>query len=207
MNEKTIIFIRHGETLWNKERRYQGQLDSPLSAQGLLQAEQVGEFLRKRPIDVVYSSDLKRALLTAESIAKHHQLSPLADQRLREMSFGVWEGLTRKEAKAKYPDLWIARGDDHLNTRIPQGELPHEVIQRLRSFLAECTSKAEHQTIVVVSHGGTLRFTLAELMSMPLEQSSCLKQSNTGLSELIFTEHQQNCRWEVVCLNSTGHLR
>lgn len=202
----TIIFVRHGETLWNKELRYQGQQDSPLSSSGLLQAEKVGEFLRNRPIDAVYSSDLKRALLTAEAIAKHHQLSPKVDRRLREMSFGVWEGKTRDEVRLEYPDLWDARGRNNIETRIPQGELPGEVVQRLRSFLKELVTDAADQTIVVVSHGGTLRFTLASLLHIPLERSASLHQSNTGISEMLYTRKGRLFTWEAICLNCTGHL-
>ena len=206
MNVKTIIFVRHGETQWNKEGRYQGQLDSPLSQLGLMQAERVGRYLSQRPIDAVYSSDLKRAITTAECIAKHHGLTPVVDGRLREMSFGVWEGLTREEVKNTYPELWNARHFDRLTTRIPEGELPSEVVARFQSFLTDFTSKDPHQTIVVVSHGGTLRFVLASLLCMPLERSSCLRQSNTGVSILIFREQNKECPWEVVCLNSTSHL-
>lgn len=202
----TIIFVRHGETLWNKERRYQGQKDSPLSPKGLLQAEKVGEFLRNRKIHAVYSSDLKRALVTAESIAKHHQLRPTVDVRLREMSFGVWEGQTREEVRLQYPDLWKARGQDIVTTRIPEGELPEEVVQRFRGFLDSCLAKAPNQTIVVVSHGGALRLTIASLLNIPLDKASCLHQSNTGITELIFTNKSPHVPWEAVCINCTGHL-
>ena len=91
----TIIFVRHGETAWNLELRYQGQGDSPLSEQGVAQAKRVGDFLSRRKIAAVYTSDLGRAVFTAETIAQHHGLKPIADQRLREMTFGVWEGNPR----------------------------------------------------------------------------------------------------------------
>lgn len=206
MNATTIIFVRHGETLWNQEGRYQGQMDSPLSKLGLDQAERVGEWLSKRRIDAVYTSDLKRAERTAECIAKHHKLKPTIDPRLREMAFGVWEGLTRQEVRAQYAQLWAERHQDRLQTRIPQGELPAEVVERLRSFLSDCTAREEKQTIVVVSHGGALRLILASLLGIPLEHSSCLSQSNTGVSELVFRKGSKSCPWEVLCLNSTSHL-
>ena len=74
----SIMFVRHGETLWNQQRRYQGQADSPLSELGLAQAELVGKFLSSRRIDAVYTSDLGRAVQTADCIAKHHGLSAIA---------------------------------------------------------------------------------------------------------------------------------
>ncbi len=206
MTATTIIFVRHGETLWNKERRYQGQQDSPLSPAGLIQAEKVGQFLRNRSIQAVYSSDLKRAQLTAESIAKHHQLSPVIDPRLREMSFGVWEAKTREQVKLEYPDLWEARGQDALRTRIPGGELPLEVVQRFQDFLDAQVPRAFGKTIVVVSHGGALRLTIASLLHIPLEKSHCLRQSNVGVSELRYLQQGRNCSWEAICINSTAHV-
>lgn len=201
----TLIFVRHGETTWNQELRYQGQCDSALSELGLLQAEKVGEFLKGRKIDAVYSSDLGRAVLTAEKIAQHHGLVPILDERLREMSFGVWEGLTRAEVLAKYPDLYQARYEDRLKRRIPGGELPGEVVERLHRFLDECLPKHEGETIVAVSHGGALRLVLASLLHIPLGHSSCLSQSNAGISELIYKPGGP-CPWQVVTINSTCHL-
>ncbi|MDI9484217.1 MAG: histidine phosphatase family protein [Bacillota bacterium] len=206
MSKTTVILVRHGETLWNKELRYQGQQDSPLSPKGLQQAEVVGSFLQNRSIDAVYSSDLKRALLTAESIAKHHQLTPIVDQRLREIAFGVWEGKTRTEVQEEYPEVWEARIRDVLTTRISGGELPSEVLERLHSFLNALLSDCRGQTIAVVSHGGALRLLIASLLQMPLEKAHCIHQSNTGISELIHYEDGERCWWEAACINSTGHL-
>lgn len=202
----TILFIRHGETLWNLERRYQGQADSPLSSKGKLQAEQVAKFLSKRSIDAVYTSDLKRAYLTASEIAKCHQLEPIADQRLREMSFGVWEGLTRQEVLDKYPDLFQARFKDHLKNRIPGGELPAEVVLRMEEFLVQKLEEHQDQTIVIVSHGATLRSTIATLLSMPLGKSYCLLQSNAGVSEFVYDKQGSSHPWQAVTINSTAHL-
>ena len=195
-----MIFVRHGETLWNQELRYQGQQDSPLSPAGIRQAQKVGEFLSEREVDAVYSSDLKRALFTAQTIARHHHINPSVDQRLREMSFGLWEGLTREEVVKRYPELWSARLQNSLETRIPDGELPGEVVTRFQSFLQECTAKDEGQTIVVVSHGAALRLVIASLLHIPLGKSYCLHQSNTGISELLY------CSWEALCINCTAHL-
>lgn len=201
----TLIFVRHGETTWNQELRYQGQCDSPLSELGLLQAEKLGQFLSRRKIDAVYSSDLGRAVATAQKIAQHHALIPIVDERLREMNFGVWEGLTRSEVLAKYPDLYQARYEDRLNLRIPGGELPREVVERLHRFLGERLSEHDGETIVAVSHGGALRLVLASLLHIPLEYSSCLSQSNAGISELIYDQGAA-CPWQVVTINSTCHL-
>lgn len=204
----TIIFVRHGETLWNRQLRYQGQKDSPLSPAGMDQATKVGEFLRKRAIDAVYSSDLKRALFTAERIGELHNLAPTVDPRLREMSFGVWEGKTRSEVAKEYPELWEARLQNVLTTRIPEGELPAEVVERFLSFLHEQTQTGQpkDRAIVVVSHGGALRLVIASLIHIPLEKSYCLRQSNAGISEFLCSRKGPDYDWEAVTINSTAHL-
>lgn len=201
-----IIFVRHGETVWNLERRYQGQLDSPLSPGGLMQAQEVGKALSKRKLGAIYSSDLGRALLTAESIAKHHPLNPITDVRLREMSFGVWEGLTRDEITARFPELFYARYQDSVESRVPGGELPSEVVARFQDFLADTIIKHENETVVIVSHGGALRAIIATLLHIPLEKSYCIRQSNAGLSEFNCSKKAKQCTYEAVYINCTAHL-
>lgn len=202
-----LILIRHGETLWNIERRFQGQKDSPLSGQGIVQADLVAQALSKRKINAIYSSDLSRAWLTAERIGKPHNLEPHSDQRLREIHFGIWEGLTRQEVLTRYGDLYEARFKDYLNVRVPEGELPQELLARFHGFLDEKISQHQNQTIIIVSHGAALRLIIASLLHIPLERSYCLKQSNTGISELKFTKRNSDCFWQALTINSTDHLR
>lgn len=201
-----LFLIRHGETIWNIERRYQGQKDSPLSEEGIRQGQITGRFLAERKVDAVYSSDLSRAVKTAEAIAHHHGLTPELDPRIREMSFGVWEGMTRDEIKQTFPDVFYARYKDSMNTRIPGGELPHEVVERFQGFLNELVKTHQNETVVVVSHGGSLRFVIASLLHIPLEKSYCLHLSNAGISELLYQVTHKQCQWEAITLNSTGHL-
>lgn len=201
----TVIFVRHGETAWNLEQRYQGQEDSPLSDEGLLQAKRVGEFLSRRKIDAIYTSDLGRAVVTAQCIAEPHKLKPIVDKRLREMSFGVWEGLTRAEVSEQFPELFQARLNDSLAHPIPGGEEPQEVVGRFLDCLEEKLASHEGETIVFVSHGATLRLVLAHLLDIPLSKSQCLAQSNGGISELVFDKNSP-CPWRVITINSTAHL-
>ena len=96
-----LILVRHGETEWNAQRRYQGHSDVPLSALGRRQAARAAERLAALKIDAVYTSDLGRALETAEIIAEQRGLEVCAEPRLRELNFGVFEGLTFDEAQAQ----------------------------------------------------------------------------------------------------------
>lgn len=201
-----LILVRHGETVWNQQRRYQGQEDSPLSSLGLRQAEKTGHFLSARKIDAIYSSDLKRALLTAKEISRHHKLTPVIDHRLREISFGIWEGLSRTEVKEKHSHIYKARRKDSLHTRIPGAELPREVVKRFQEALQELLVKHDQQTLLIVGHGGCLRVNVASLLHIPLEKSHCIRFYNAGISELLYRGEGQVCPWQVVTLNSTAHL-
>ena len=190
---------------WNSVTRARRIALSPL---GREQAAKVGQFLSTRAIDAVFCSDLQRAYFTAKRIGERHDLEPQVDPRLREMSFGVWEGKTRGEVIQEYSQLWDARSRDILRTRIPQGELPGEVVERFHSFLREQTEngKSTDRTIVVVSHGGALRLVLSSLLHIPLEKSYGIRQSNAGVSELLCFQEGTECRWEAVTINSTAHL-
>src|SRR5690348_13914028 len=101
-----LLLVRHGESTWNAARRMQGQLDPPLSERGLAQALEVGERLAGRRLGAFYCSDLVRARQTAELIASAVGMDPVPDPGLREIALGAWEGKTREEVMAEYPEEW-----------------------------------------------------------------------------------------------------
>src|SRR5262252_2144935 len=98
-----LLLLRHGETAWNRERRYQGWTDTPLSTAGLQQAEAAARELKEHPLVAVYSSPLQRARETAAIIASVHGLDVVTDPAFKELGFGEWEGLTLDEARAGWP--------------------------------------------------------------------------------------------------------
>src|SRR5574342_1066726 len=100
-----LMLVRHGESEWNAQRRYQGQSDVPLSALGRRQAQLVAGRLAGVKIDAAYASDLVRAWETASAIAEKSSLNVIPEPRLRELKFGVLEGLTFDEAQAQYPEM------------------------------------------------------------------------------------------------------
>ena len=117
-----VIFIRHGKTLWNSSGRFQGQSNTKLAAEGIAQAEKLAENFPVEHIDTVYSSPLERAFITGKIIADKFHVPITADERLCEISFGAWEGLTYDEIHAKWPaeiEMLFSRPDE---TVIPQGE-------------------------------------------------------------------------------------
>lgn len=158
-----IYYIRHGETSWNAEGRFQGSRDIPLNSRGRGQAAAAGEILRdlisrdaREPRHFGYvSSPLGRARTTMDLLrgalglpADGYRL----EHRLREIGWGDWEGMTVPEMQAHDPATFAARRKDRWNVTAPNGETYAEVAVRLRAWLAELTSDT-----VAVAHGGTMR--------------------------------------------------
>jgi probable phosphoglycerate mutase len=150
-----LILIRHGETAWNRERRMQGQTDTPLSDTGRAQADAVGRRLARHPFAALYSSDLSRAWETAAAIARAHVQGHdiRREPALRERTFGVFEGLTYDEMAQRYPDehaRFSARDPDYA---VPGGESPRQFFERSLACLEAIARAHEGESVVVVTHG------------------------------------------------------
>jgi 2,3-bisphosphoglycerate-dependent phosphoglycerate mutase len=152
----TLLVIRHGETAWNAEHRIQGHLDIPLSTTGIRQAACLADRLARETVDAVYSSELARAWLTAAPLAERKGLEIMADTRLRERSFGVFEGLTLEEIAAQHPEgFWRWRERDPA-WAIDGGESGQQLIDRVLAALHEIVARHRGETVAVVTHGGVL---------------------------------------------------
>ena len=148
-----ILLARHGETVFNVERRYQGQSDSPLTERGVEQARQLALLLREERVGAVYSSDLGRALETALVVAVPHGLEVFADPRLREVDVGDWTGLSRDELAASDGERMRAWDTQPSTVRLPRGEAIVDVQARALRFFEERMPEHAGQTVVVISHG------------------------------------------------------
>lgn len=148
-----IWLVRHGQTDWNLERRYQGHSDTPLNITGIAQAELAAESLVGRDYAAIYSSDLRRARTTAEIIAQRLGMEVILDPRLREVNFGAWEGLISAEIQTRFPVEWNARMADTQHARPPGGESVQDVAERMWAALDEFTARHPGQPLIVVSHG------------------------------------------------------
>jgi len=151
-----LLLIRHGETAWNAEHRVQGQLDIPLSPLGVLQSARLAECLANEPIDAVYSSGQSRAWLTAAPLAARLGLEVIAEPRLRERSFGIFEGLTLDEIAERYPPEFKKWRERNPAWRPDGGESGQQLIDRVLSAVSDIGTKHPNQTVVLVSHGGVL---------------------------------------------------
>lgn len=196
-----LILVRHGETEWNAQRRYQGQTDIPLSALGKRQAELAAERLAGRKIDAVYASDLKRAWETATAIAEKNDLGILPEPRLREMKFGLLEGLTFEEGQAKYPDMIAAWMEDY-NQPPEGGERLDAFTARIVSLLDELKGKHDGEIVLLVAHGGSLGELLRLVLNLSPEGRRYFEMENASLSEALIYDGHITLRK----LNDTCHL-
>ncbi len=162
-----LILARHGETEYNKQGRYQGQIDMSLNDTGRQQAAKLEKRLAQEEIHAIYSSDLPRAWETATTVASLHGLPVLAEPRLREMDFGEWEGLTYAKIQERYPQLLADWEADLLNVAPPGGETLSQVVVRVQATLDEITRAHSDQTVLLLSHGGPLRVLLCLALGLP----------------------------------------
>jgi broad specificity phosphatase PhoE len=172
-----VFLVRHGATDWNIEKRAQGHADIDLNDEGRRQAAGAAQELTHHDIDAVYSSDLKRAMDTAGPIAAAKGLKVEVDKDFREIDQGEWEGLTTDEISARWPDLWGP--NRHYNTR-PGGESPQQVRERSLAALARAVAAHPDGAIVVVSHGGTIRWISAEALGFDDYRSRRIRGLGNG---------------------------
>jgi phosphoserine phosphatase len=151
----TLLLVRHGETDWNRDRRVQGQTDTPLNAAGLAQAEVLASSLSCTPLVAVYSSDLSRARDTAAKVAEVHGLPVQVDVDLREKNFGTWEGLTDREIRERFPHATRGTWGD--------GETTGQLAERAVRAIGRIQARYASGDVLVISHGGTMRAILAHL--------------------------------------------
>ena len=225
----TLYLIRHGETVGSEVKRYKGSIDVSLSETGIAQIKEVSAFIANRlrlsgimnyksylndihasfphmpddkeaKLSAVYSSNLSRAVRSAEIIAEPHGLEPLVVPDLRERSFGIWEGMTFNEIKDQYPAEFEAWASDPVKYSPVNGESTSEVYDRAIRALDGIVSKhaagsadrksSDNQgpadNIAIVAHGGVNRIILCYLMGVPLENVFRIEQDNAAINIIEF---------------------
>jgi broad specificity phosphatase PhoE len=152
----TLLLVRHGETDWNRDGRWQGHSDTPLNERGREQSRELAAQLDGMAVDVVYSSDLARARETAEIVADRLGLEVRLDRRLRERGFGAWEGLTSTEIEGRFEEA-------HRRWRAGKGfgaddaESFDAFARRVHAFLNDVLQLHPDENVLVVAHGGSIR--------------------------------------------------
>ena len=202
-----LFLVRHGETIWNKEKRFQGQIDIPLNQQGIIQSKIISKRLAGLTFDVCYASNLSRAKETAALIAEPHHLPVQECAELREMNFGLWEGLTLAQIKENSGEELSAWWADPMNVRPPQGETLSEVVERttqaVQSIVQQNQNHNQTGNILLVTHGGVIRCLVAKALEMSFKQYWRIRQDNVALSII---EYYQDDKAVLTLLNDCSHL-
>lgn len=197
-----IYLVRHGETVWNVEKRLQGWKDSPLTENGLRNAERLAERLDGTRIDRIFSSDQKRALTTAQIIAKDRSIPIEILSSLRELNFGSWEGMTISEIEDKYPleyNTYKNNPDKYIST---DGESIGQLFDRAAKALKHIQSCGE-ENVLVVTHGVTIRVLMTIVSGQGMNGFARTPVFlGTSLTELEFTEKGYN----IIRTADAGHL-
>ena len=166
-----LILVRHGETDWNRHGRYQGHADPPLNEAGREQSRELAASLENLELDVIDTSDLRRATETAEIIQSGRDVPVLPERGLREIDVGSWSGLTRGEIEERFP------GAEHHD-----GETPEAMRQRVVGTVTEIAGRHVGKRVLIVSHGGALR----ALLHHALRVDSVPRIENCTVYRLVF---------------------
>ena len=197
-----IFLIRHGETEWNKIGKLQGSSDIKLLPEGIQQAHLLAEHAPFHNVDAIYSSDLERAVKTAEILAAKFHLPVIKERGLRETSFGEWEGRFLSDLAKENPkgfEKFFTRPD---KVQPPNGETFLQSQARIMNALGEIIADNDGKSVIVVSHGAAIRLILCAALVIPIRKMWAIGQYNMALNVLIFSEGN----FSVELMNSTMHL-
>ncbi len=166
----SIVLVRHGQTLFNKQRRYQGSSDMPLTPYGVLQAEAAAARLARAQIRSAIVSPSTRARTTADIILGNRDVQPHDDADWRETAHGRWEGLTYREVQARFPTEALSRFADALHGRATGGESLAEVAERVQRGWRTLLQRNPGGRVLVVTHATPIQLVLCLLMGVPVAQ-------------------------------------
>lgn len=197
-----VVVLRHGQTEWNVEGRYQGHLESSLTPAGLAQAEALARRAVGQGLEVVYASDLRRARQTAEVIAGALGLPVHLEPGLRERHLGIFQGLLKSETKAQHPEEYRrfkAGGADHA---VPGGESARQCQQRVLATLGRMVARHAGGRLLVVSHGGVLGALFRHTLGIPLEAPRRFEPGNGTWNVFRHADDQ----WHLETWGDASHL-
>ncbi len=197
-----LLAIRHGETEWNSEGRFQGHLNSALNPEGLTQAGALGARLARNSFDLLISSDLGRALQTASAIAMRTGHEIMVEPRLRERNMGIFQGLTPAEVQSRYPDEYIRFKSNDPEYAIPGGESMRQLFERCVACFADLAERHAGMTLAAVTHGGVLAMLYRHATAMPLAAPRDFPLHNTGVNRF----RRRMDAWELQHWGDIAHL-
>lgn len=197
-----LLLVRHGESIWNREHRIQGQLDPPLSDDGRRQAARLGRRLAGRRFAGFYSSDLKRALETSQAIGQAAGAQPTPMLELREIFLGEWEGLRTDEIAERYPEAWARWRREPSWDLVPGGEGAAPFESRVGSAFDQIFERHRDGDVLVVTHGGVIQVALHQAVGRPSHGLFPFRIQNASISVI----ERRDGRLIVSGVNDVGHL-
>ena len=197
-----IFLVRHGMTLWNNERKIQGNTDIELAPEGIAQAKLLAEHFPIENISAVYSSDLKRAKVTAEILAEKFNLPVQTVKNLRETNFGDWEGKKLSELEKTDPLNYERFFRNPEELRVANAETFKQLQIRAVDAIKKIIAAHPDENIIIVAHGAINRTILCHILEMPLKSMWTLSQFNTALNIIRF----EDGFFTVDLINGTAHL-
>ncbi len=200
MAVERIIFIRPGETDWNKQERWQGWVATPLNAHGREQAEALARFLRTIGMSALYTSDLRRAVQTAEILSRMGEFETIPDERLRERSIGDWQGLTLDEMRSWYVDEYAAMLKDADTYRVPGGESREDVRVRMKAAFEDVLKQERGETVGILTHTTALKVLMEDLF--PGYNPLTVNLGNTSVT----TMRRRDDGWKLIAVDDCLHL-
>ena len=199
-----IVFVRHGESVWNEARRFQGNSDPELSARGRAQAARVAHRLRSAaPVAALYTSPLRRAAATAGAIGEALGLPVRPEKDLREVGLGEWEGMTPAEIDARWGNAYTHWVRDPAALVPPGGEGMDAFSARVGCAVDRLRGAHPGADIVIVSHGGAIGTYVCRVLGLGVSSLFRFKLENASLTEIV----EDHIGLRLALLNDTSHLR
>lgn len=184
-----IFLVRHGETKWNLEMRFQGRENIALNENGIKQAGLLSQRLKNEKVRAVYSSPLSRAWETAKIIAVSHGLSPCAVEGLSEISFGSWEGKTYLEMDETEKDAVVRWMNNPEAVTISGGETFKQFRERVLKSYNEVINNNRKENFIIVTHGGVIKVLVAAILHIPFSHLGRLKLSLCSLTAILYDDY------------------
>jgi broad specificity phosphatase PhoE len=194
-----LILLRHGEVEERYHRVFGGRIDMELSARGREQAEALARCVRRRTIDAIYCSPMRRARQTMAPLADHCPSAPMVKEELREVDFGAWTGLTWEQVHQQFGIRAFQWLDQVESGAIPQAETGAQVRSRVEPCLRQWVGEHAGQNVVVVCHGGIIRVVLSLLLELPLPVMGSFEIDYASMTQVERHAHKT----EVTLLNFT----
>lgn len=199
-----VFFIRHGEAEGNVDRNFHGHYNSALTKNGKEQIKLVAKRLASERIDIIYSSDLKRAYKTAEAIAKGRQIKIITDKRLREIFGGKWEGVPWEQLPLLFPESYEAWVNDPSALRMPGGETMVEFQDRIFNVVCEIVRQNADKTICIATHGTAIKALLCKYYGKALSDMPDMTWHDNA--SITIVDFDKECKPNVKTEGDNTHL-